>query len=408
MFDAVSFVREKILRRPKIISPLAGEEVTEKQTTKLGYFLLYCMFAAILASAQWTLSIIKNIPTAPTSVPSCIIQVIDTFGVKHDTYASHGYDYTDYYGTNDDYSCPLTASHPTFDFTTEYTALKKPYESILQYEESLRELESKKNSLEYTQDSTQKDYDTALTEKIAGENDQVYGTQQVKTNLRTSRAQIATLGSQMAQIESSIQSLKSQYQSQAMALKGKADIVDDSYKTAYLLYRLYIALLSFVFAIIVFAILYKFYVKQKIKNSPHTVIFSVATFAYGLIILQISCLFIWDIIPHKIFTLIMDFLSSFMPVLYLVQFLWPLFIVAIFGYLVFRIQKRLYSPQNVLKRFISDKKCPHCGNGVDISKPFCPLCAHEIQIRCEKCHEFTVKGMPYCAQCGAPISEPKK
>jgi hypothetical protein len=43
MFDMVSLIREKIFRQPKI-KVTAGEELSEKQTTKLGYFLLYCMF----------------------------------------------------------------------------------------------------------------------------------------------------------------------------------------------------------------------------------------------------------------------------------------------------------------------------------------------------------------------------
>jgi hypothetical protein len=333
MFDITSFVREKIFRRPKLTTTLPGEELSEKQTTKMGYFLLYCMFAAIMASAQWTLSIINDIPTVPTSVPNCIVRVIDTFGIKHTDYESRGYDgyyYADSSYTYEADDCLLTASYPPFDFTTEYTALKGAYASILQYEESIRKLESDKSSLEYTQNNTQKDYNTALTEKIAEEDSQVYNTQEVKTNLRTSRAQIATLASQIAQNKASIQSLKSQNQSAAMALKEKADEADSDYRTAYLLYKLYIALLSFAFSLTVFTILYKMYVKQKIKNSPHTVIFSVATFAYGLIVIQVAGLLCWDLIPHTVLEALLDFLKNFSAVLYLVQFLWPLIIVAIF------------------------------------------------------------------------------
>lgn len=391
MFDVTSFVREKIFRRPKLGTALAGEELSEKQTTKLGYFLLYCMFGAIMASAQWTLSIIKDIPTVPTSVPNCIVRVIDTFGIEHDSYDRNGYDY--YYNdyTVDEANCPLTASHPAFDLTKEYNALKEPYARILEDEEALRKLQSEKDTLEYTQNATQKEYDTALTEKIAEEDAQVYDAQEIKTDLRTSRAQMATLNAQIAQNTSSILSLKSQYQSQAMTLKEKADTINEEYRIAYLLYKLYIALLSFAFSLSVFFVLYKIYIRQKIKNSPHTVIFSVATFAYGLIVIQVAGLLCWDLIPHTVLEALLDLLRNFSAVLYLVQFLWPLIIVAIFGYLVFRIQKRLYSPQNILKRFVADKKCPHCGNGVDITKPFCPLCAHEIQVRCGACHEFTLK-----------------
>jgi hypothetical protein len=158
----------------------------------------------------------------------------------------------------------------------------------------------------------------------------VYDRQEVKANLRTSRAEIANLSAQIAQNKTSIQSLKSQYQSQAIALKEKADKADRDYRTAYLLYKLYIALLSFAFSLTVFTVLYKIYVRQKIKNSPHTVIFSVATFAYGLLVIQVAGLFCWDMIPHTMLEALMRFFSNFAPLLYLVQFLWPLIIVAIF------------------------------------------------------------------------------
>lgn len=329
MFDITSFVREKIFRRPKLVNVTPGEELSEKQTTKLGYFLLYCMFAAIISSAQWTLGIIKDIPTEPTAVPSCVIYMLDVFDIEHGSYTNHGYDYYDSYNQAN-YNCPLTAEKPQFDFTTEYRALEDAYKNILEHEESIRKLESEKNSLEYTQNNTQKDYNTALTEKIADESNQVYDAQQVKTNLRTSRAQIASITSQIANLDSNVQSLKSQHHTQALVLKEKIDTADQDYRNAYLLYKLIIALLSFAFSLVIFTVLYKIYLKQKIKNSPHTVIFSVATFAYGLIILQVAGLFCWDLIPHTILEALIDFFSDFAPLLYLIQFLWPLIIIGIF------------------------------------------------------------------------------
>ena len=86
MFDITSFIREKIFRRPKLVVQ-AGEELSEKQTTKLGYFLLYCMFAAILMSAQWTLSIIREIPTQPNTVPNCVSNLLDVLKLNSSNYS---------------------------------------------------------------------------------------------------------------------------------------------------------------------------------------------------------------------------------------------------------------------------------------------------------------------------------
>jgi hypothetical protein len=81
-------------------------------------------------------------------------------------------------------------------------------------------------------------------------------------------------------LKSKIENIKSQYTTEISSLKQKLDQANKDYRNSYLLYKFYVALLSFLFSIIVFGILYKIYVKQKIKNSPLTIIFSVATFAY--------------------------------------------------------------------------------------------------------------------------------
>jgi len=100
-------------------------------------------------------------------------------------------------------------------------------------------------------------------------------------------------------------------------------------------------------------------------------------------------------------------LRTFLLTLAVVDDLLAIIIIAVFGYLVFRIQKRLYSPQNVLKRVVSDKKCPGCGNAIDLTKPFCPLCSHEIQTPCPSCKGLSLKGMPYCSNCGKGMSVQK-
>lgn len=406
MFDAVSWIREKIFRRPKISPVFAGEEVTEKQTTKMWYFLLACMFVAILTSAQWTLDIIRDIPTPPTQVPGCISRVVNKFIPTDSTsnYSKYNnYDYW-YYNEYDSNTCVLTAGNPRFDFTTEYKELSMVYDAIIVKEKSLSDLETQKTQLTNNQNNNQNDYNTSLSEKIANEENQIYDRAQVKETIWNTRRQIASLTTQISTLQANIDSTKNQYMPQARILREKLAQADNDYRAVYILYRLYIALLSFAFSLIVFLLLYHFYMKQKLRNSPHTMIFSVATFAYGLILLQVAGVFLWDIIPHTILEALMRFIGNFTALLYIVQFLWPLVIVASFGYFVYRIQKRLYSPSNILKRFVADKKCPHCGNGVDITKPFCPLCAHEIQIHCPTCQELTLKGMPYCAHCGSNLS----
>ena len=84
MFDITSWIRETVFRRPKLAPAIAGEELSEKQTTKMGYFLLFCMFAAILSTAQWSLSIIQDIPDRPKNLPYCVNNMLAFFDEKNE------------------------------------------------------------------------------------------------------------------------------------------------------------------------------------------------------------------------------------------------------------------------------------------------------------------------------------
>jgi hypothetical protein len=124
MFDITSWIRETVFRRPKLASSLAAEELSEKQTTKMGNFLLFCMFLAIMSTAQWTLSIISNIPEKPMALPSCVGDMLHTFDKEDTTYnyypSSYSYGYGYNYGYN---SCNLVSENPRYDLTKEYQAL---------------------------------------------------------------------------------------------------------------------------------------------------------------------------------------------------------------------------------------------------------------------------------------------
>jgi hypothetical protein len=158
----------------------------------------------------------------------------------------------------------------------------------------------------------------------------LYDKNNIQQDIKNNRSEIINIDSQVDSLKSKVENIKSQYTTEIFSLKQKLDKANGDYRNSYLLYKFYVAILSFLFSIIVFGILYKIYVRQKIQNSPHTIIFSVATFAYGLVLLQIAVLFIWDIIPHKLLEIIANLFSVFTPLVYIVQFLWPILIIAIF------------------------------------------------------------------------------
>lgn len=374
---------------------VAWEEITEKKTTTLGKFLLFCMFVAILVSAQWTLEIINKIPKEPDTIPNCIKNILYKFEADDKENEKYSYNYGEYW-RND---CDLSSENPKFNFEKEYWVLSWAYENLNNITEEISNLESKKYRLEKEKWNSREDYNTSLTEKIAWENSWLYDKNKIQEEIKNSKAEVEQIDKKLKDLETEKNKIISENKAKISELKAVYEKAQSDYEHSYLMYKLYISLLSFIFSISVFLVLYKLYVNKKSKNSPYTIIFSVATFAYGLMLLEVTLLFISYITPWTIKQLIYEFFVNFKPIMYLVQFLWPILIVSIFWFLIYKIQKRIYSKENILKRFVSDKKCPNCWNSVDTTKPFCPLCSHEILVKCHNCHNLTTKWMPYCSNC---------
>ena len=380
---------------------VAWEEITEKKTTTLGKFLLFCMFVAILVSAQWTLEIINKIPKEPDTIPNCIKNILYKFEADDKENEKYSYNYGEYW-RND---CDLSSENPKFNFEKEYWELSWAYENLNNITEEISNLESKKYRLEKEKWNSREDYDTSLTEKIAWENSWLYDKNKIQEEIKNSKAEVEQIDKKLKDLETEKNKIISENKAKISELKAVYEKAQSDYEHSYLMYKLYISLLSFIFSISVFLVLYKLYVNKKSKNSPYTIIFSVATFAYGLMLLEVTLLFISYITPWTIKQLIYEFFVNFKPIMYLVQFLWPILIVSIFWFLIYKIQKRIYSKENTLKRFVSDKKCPNCWNSVDTTKPFCPLCSHEILVKCHNCQNLTTKWMPYCSNCWKKIEK---
>lgn len=236
-------------------------------------------------SAQWTLSVIKEIPDQPKSLPNCVSNILSTMELGSQNYSYNGAHYTSYYDYN---SCDLVSVKPKYDFNNSYNALLSIANEIDSYGKEIDTLRNNKSRSSYEQDRAQNDYNTALTEKIANEEAGVYSTNENKKKIQNSRNTISQIDSQIELLTNKIESLRTNNESKTQALKQEYEKAQDGYRTAYLIYKFYVAILSLLFAIVVFSVLYKIYIKQKINNSPHAVIFSVATFAYGLVLLEIS------------------------------------------------------------------------------------------------------------------------
>lgn len=112
---------------PEKKKTLPAEEITERSTTKMGYFLLICMWVALFSLGQWSLSIIRDIPVPPKGVPYCIHEILallDTQSVNPNysqdlsCYPNGGRQFV--YVDNNSNEVALTSDKPVFDLRETY------------------------------------------------------------------------------------------------------------------------------------------------------------------------------------------------------------------------------------------------------------------------------------------------
>lgn len=341
-------------------------------------------------------------------MPNCISDIISLLDTKS-TSPNYYTDFTCYPngGRQFDYNADMTQAalvgdKPVFDLREDYAKLLPAAKEIRSVFQEREPIQAQIDRIEGVVNTQRDQYNTALEEKEAAVKP-VYNPADTAATLAASEESLQPLLKEVAKYNTEIAALRKENTESITALKAKVKAIGMAYDTAYRWWTLKVDLLSFLFVGLVFSLLYALYSRFKKDNSPHTIIFTVATFAYGVLLLQVVLVGIWDLIPHIFIEKLINFLRNFSPILYLLQFLIPLFLVIVFGWLVYRIQRRLFSRENILKRIVADRRCPHCHNTIDIDKPFCPLCDYEIQIACPSCHKLTIKGMPFCSNCGKSI-----
>lgn len=373
---------------------ISAEEISEKKTSWMWYFLLICMFFAIISSARMSLGVIQDMVRMPSSITACIKEIHSNTDIKNKNERKR-------YGE----SCNLKLEDPKVDFRENYKELKDVSKKITEIKDTNQTLESSMRRELRKKQKNEQDYNSSSLEKVSNEQQAIYDRQNIKESILILKSSIKNKERQINKNLWKIEKIIKENSNKIERLNQKVIDFDVKYNNSYLKYKFKVAFLSLLFVLIVFYTLLSIHKKQKAKNSPNTIIFSVATFAYGMIFLQVSLKFLRDIIPIEFIRWIGSLLSTFMPLVYLVQLIRPIIIISVFWFAVYKIQKKIYSSENILKRILDEKKCPKCWNAADIKKPFCPICANKILIKCNSCDELTIKGMSYCSSCWKDIEE---
>lgn len=155
------------------------------------------MFFAIMGTAQWSLSIIKDIPDRPTETPYCVTEMLSAFGEQE----SYNNDYYQYRYDNCDL---ISHSNPVYDYTAVYAPLLPKYNLIVSYRKQLSDLQSDYDAFQSKYRNSQRDYNTSLLEDIAVTPKKVYNTELNQKIITDNLKQEALFESQIKDLKTKI------------------------------------------------------------------------------------------------------------------------------------------------------------------------------------------------------------
>jgi len=108
---------------------------------------------------------------------------------------------------------------------------------------------------------------------------------------------------------------------------------------------------------------------------------------------------IYDIIPKKLLKKLMDLLESFKLVA-----VWHYIIIAAAVaaalFLIYIVQKKLFSRERLVERRIAKGQCQACGKHLPAGSTACPFCGFVQFKACKSCGKSTLVQGKYCRECG--------
>jgi hypothetical protein len=376
------------------------EEIHEKKTTLAGIVLLVAMSIFLIIIGETVFSDLKRIPTYPTYPSYCVGSIIgDT------RYGANGITPPDKYTMLSTYrfetyrTCDMGLIDRTFALDTQYTSLLPTLKQISDYNEKIGQLTQGRRAQENAITQSERSYDLSLQEKMARE--------QVLYSSATIQANIATIRSQIAKIEKGIEEVTKERNNLIDGITTEINILRTSYNQALKAYeraidwyqiKLFVLMLLFVAPFFIGAL--RAYFSLKRKNSPYTIIATAVLASSTFLFLQTILTFLYEIIPHQIIELLISFFSQLAALRYILYYGSALLVIALFGGIVYLIQKNVFNSHRVAIRRLKDNKCPHCSFSMNHSDDFCPVCGELLKVACGICNKKRLVALPFCPSCG--------
>lgn len=378
------------------------EEVSEKQTTKAGYFLLLAMFVFLLIAGETSLSDFGTIPKAPAAPSTCVASVLNTYAdaiERQPVYSNHFMYYGEMDGTCDT-NLSFSGLDTEFKLDSLYNKMLPQLVALKTLEQSIQSYQRAIDQNTYQQEDLRSSYDLSLQEKIANEQG-IIDKSKIKESLAflISKADELRTPLLLAQSEKAkkIQEITPNLQE----LWTAYDRASQKYETQMSWYRLWVFLAELMFVLPLFVIITRWYLVLKRKNSKSTVIALSALAASTILFAQVMLSFLYDIVPHKWFLQLLAMFQNIVILRYVLYYGTVALVIGIFGGIVYLIQKRLFDHKVLAIRRLKNNKCPSCEFTLNDNQDFCARCGVHVREKCTTCNGKRFLDLPFCPECGS-------
>jgi hypothetical protein len=375
------FTNRKENVKPEVQS-VQEETVSERQTTKIGYVMLFLMVVFVVGIAQTIFFDLGQLVAAPDRPDTCVQRFADDNYVRTTVPV-----------------CSFGEIDSQMGIDRLITDIKPTFEQVVARNVTIDNLEDDQRRLEREIVTQERAYELSLQETIADEQE-LFEANQIQLTISQLRNDKAAVDTSLASTKNNRAQLVVSYAAKRGELRTMYDFAEAEYDRQYGWYRFQVFLLMLVFVVPFFAVTTRYYLKLKRANSPHTIIAGAAMIAAALLFLQVVLLFLYEIIPSYWIEVIFSFFLS-MPLLrYVLYYGSIVVIIGVFGGIVYFIQKRIYDPLRVARRALKHSQCPRCDFSITRHDTYCANCALVLRHECHVCSQSRSSHLPVCATCG--------
>lgn len=371
----------------------AYEEIGEKRTTGVGFILLVLMAVLLIIAGETVFNDLNRIPDRVVPPSYVIANLVNERGVSN--YSSYRYNY----GYNDGVTPTFNELDREYSLDVLYRNIEPTVNEIQKIDEEINNLNSQLSQNQYQITSQEQQYNLGLQEKIA--NEQVlYNREAIQANITALRALNEEIQRKLGDLETSRNKKKESISTNIAELKVQYLKAEDAYRYNLVVYKMKIFLLQLLFVLPFFAISTRYYFRLKKNNSPYTIIATAVMGSSAILFFQIVIVLLYEVIPHEWIQKIWNLFTSIPLFRYILYYGSVLLVVAVFGGLVYLIQKRMFNSKIVAIRRLKNNKCPNCEFSIHKTEDFCPKCGTTLKEKCNACGNKRICNLAFCPTCG--------